>query len=107
MKMSLPVRLILAAIRAYKLLLSPYLGGGCRFLPSCADYSAEAFARHGLLQGLRLTIGRLARCHPLCEAGYDPVPEARRPSHRTGPPKPAAVGSLQAGTRACAPGHHA
>jgi hypothetical protein len=73
--MSLPVRVILALIRGYKLLLSPCFSGACRFLPSCADYSAEAFARHGLLRGLRLTIGRLARCHPLCEAGCDPVPE--------------------------------
>jgi uncharacterized protein len=64
----------LALIRGYKLLISPYFRGSCRFLPSCADYAAEAIARHGLLRGGWLAAMRLARCHPLGEAGHDPVP---------------------------------
>jgi putative membrane protein insertion efficiency factor len=64
----------LRAIRAYKVLVSPYFAGSCRFLPSCSDYAAEAFARHGVVQGTWLTMKRLARCHPLCAAGHDPVP---------------------------------
>jgi putative membrane protein insertion efficiency factor len=71
---SLAVRLSLQLIRAYKVLVSPYFGGSCRFLPTCADYAAVAFARHGVGQGLWLTAKRLARCHPLCAAGHDPVP---------------------------------
>jgi uncharacterized protein len=74
--MSIPVRAALLLIRGYKILLSPLSRGECRFLPSCSDYSAEAFARHGFLRGAVLTMRRLGRCHPLCEAGYDPVPEA-------------------------------
>jgi len=61
-------------IRAYKLIVSPLFRGSCRFLPSCADYAAEAFARHGAARGLWLTTRRLARCHPFCAAGHDPVP---------------------------------
>ena len=68
------VRVSLRVIRAYKVLVSPYFGGSCRFLPSCADYAAEAIARHGVVQGTWLTTKRLARCHPLCAAGHDPVP---------------------------------
>jgi uncharacterized protein len=71
---SLAVRLSLRLIRAYKVLVSPYFAGSCRFLPTCADYAAEAFARHGVGQGTWLTAKRLARCHPLCAAGHDPVP---------------------------------
>ena len=71
---SLAVRVSLRVIRAYKVLVSPYFAGSCRFLPTCADYAAEAFARHGVLQGTWLTAKRLARCHPLCAAGHDPVP---------------------------------
>jgi uncharacterized protein len=75
---TLPVRLSLGLIRLYKVLISPYFTGSCRFLPSCADYAAEAIARHGVCRGVWLATRRLARCHPLCKAGYDPVPVERR-----------------------------
>ena len=78
------VRLTLGLIRAYKLLISPYFAGSCRFLPSCADYAAEAVGRHGVIRGGWLASKRLARCHPLCAAGHDPVPVelARSPFRR-------------------------
>ena len=69
------VRVALMALRAYKFCISPYFRGSCRFLPSCADYAAEAIERHGLIRGGWLTARRLARCHPLCQAGHDPVPD--------------------------------
>jgi len=68
------VRVALLLLRGYKVFISPYFMGSCRFLPSCADYAAEAIARHGLVRGGWLAARRLARCHPLCEAGHDPVP---------------------------------
>jgi len=64
----------LALLRGYKLLISPYFRGSCRFLPSCADYATEALTTHGVVRGTWLAARRLARCHPLCEAGHDPVP---------------------------------
>lgn len=70
----LSVRLALGLIRAYKVLISPYFAGSCRFLPTCADYAAEAVARYGVTRGSWLASKRLARCHPLCAAGHDPVP---------------------------------
>ena len=65
----------LLLIRAYKILISPLFAGSCRFVPSCSEYAAEAIRRHGLLRGSWMGLRRLARCHPLCEAGYDPVPD--------------------------------
>ncbi|MGE4055176.1 MAG: membrane protein insertion efficiency factor YidD [Vicinamibacterales bacterium] len=74
-------RVLLGLLAAYKLLISPYFAGSCRFLPSCADYAREAVLRHGALRGGWLAARRLARCHPLCESGHDPVPtEPRRHS---------------------------
>lgn len=63
-----------SVIRFYQAALSPYLRAQCRYVPSCSQYSSEAIEQHGLLKGGWLTLRRLARCHPLCRSGYDPVP---------------------------------
>jgi uncharacterized protein len=65
---------LLGAIRAYRLLLSPWWGGQCRFTPTCSEYAADAVERHGALHGSWLALRRLARCHPWCAGGFDPVP---------------------------------
>jgi putative membrane protein insertion efficiency factor len=66
---------LLALLRLYKLLLSPLLGQRCRFYPSCSTYAAEAITRHGAARGSYMAVCRVARCHPGCEGGNDPVPE--------------------------------
>jgi putative membrane protein insertion efficiency factor len=74
-----PQRVLMALVQGYRLLLSPWLGNGCRFEPTCSAYALEALQRHGAATGSRLTLQRLARCHPWCEGGHDPVP-AERPA---------------------------
>jgi putative membrane protein insertion efficiency factor len=64
----------LALIRAYKLVVSPWFTGACRFMPTCADFTAEAIVRHGLVRGSWLGARRLGRCHPFGRHGHDPVP---------------------------------
>jgi putative membrane protein insertion efficiency factor len=68
-------RLLMALVRGYRLVLSPWLGSACRFTPTCSAYSLEALERHGAAVGSYLTLRRLARCHPWCDGGHDPVPE--------------------------------
>lgn len=65
---------LLGLVKGYRLLLSPWLGSACRFEPSCSVYAIGALECHGALAGSYLTLGRLARCHPWCEGGHDPVP---------------------------------
>lgn len=67
-------RLLLLLIDAYRIGLSPLLGGHCRFVPSCSHYAEEAVRRHGAYRGLRLASARLLRCHPFRPGGIDPVP---------------------------------
>ena len=66
--------LLIALIRAYRLVLSPYLGRQCRFEPSCSHYGEEAIARFGALRGGYLTVRRICRCNPFCAGGYDRCP---------------------------------
>ena len=68
-------RLLMAVVKGYRLLLSPWLGSACRFEPTCSAYSLQALQQHGAAAGTWLTLGRLARCHPWCSGGHDPVPQ--------------------------------
>jgi hypothetical protein len=70
-------KVLIAAVRAYQVVLSPFVGGACRFEPSCSEYAIEALARHGAWRGARLALKRVASCHPLGRAGFDPVPPAK------------------------------
>lgn len=65
---------LIAMVKAYRLVLSPWLGSACRFEPTCSAYSLQALEQHGAAVGSCLTIARLARCHPWCMGGSDPVP---------------------------------
>jgi hypothetical protein len=67
---------LLALIAGYRRWISPLLPPACRFSPSCSDYASDAVATHGVVRGVVLTARRLARCHPWCEGGLDPVPPA-------------------------------
>lgn len=51
------------------------LGAGqCKFIPSCSEYSNQAFKKYPFFKALKLTIKRLIHCHPFSEGGYDPLP---------------------------------
>ena len=67
--------ILIALVRLYQVLISPFLGNNCRYYPSCSAYMIEAIERFGVIRGVWLGLKRLGRCHPLCEGGIDPVPE--------------------------------
>ena len=71
----LPRHALTGVVKAYRLLLSPWLGSACRFEPTCSAYSLQALEQHGAMAGSALTVYRLVRCQPWCQGGHDPVPE--------------------------------
>ncbi|KQW46699.1 MULTISPECIES: membrane protein insertion efficiency factor YidD [unclassified Roseateles] len=72
---SWPARALMAVVRGYRLMLSPWLGSACRFEPTCSRYSLAALEKHGALAGSYLTVHRILRCAPWCAGGHDPVPD--------------------------------
>jgi putative membrane protein insertion efficiency factor len=68
---------LLASIRAYQLLISPWTLPSCRFTPTCSEFARQAITTFGVVKGLALTTRRLLRCHPFHAGGYDPVDHYR------------------------------
>jgi len=67
-------RLFAGLIGVFKL-FRPLLGPKCcRFSPTCTEYAARSFVRHGAAKGAALSISRIFRCHPWNHGGFDPVP---------------------------------
>ena len=69
-----PAWWVMAGIRGYRRLISPFFGRNCRYLPTCSAYAHDAVARFGVIKGGWLAVKRVGRCHPFREGGYDPVP---------------------------------
>ena len=74
--------MIIGMIRIYQRTISPDHSAlflvsprfGCRFFPSCSEYTVRAIRQYGLLTGGMVSLKRIVRCHPWNEGGYDPVP---------------------------------
>lgn len=68
---------LLALIRFYRYVISPWVGHHCRFEPTCSAYALTAIERFGALGGSVLAAKRLSRCHPWHAGGFDPVPQKK------------------------------
>jgi putative membrane protein insertion efficiency factor len=64
---------LIAMVRLYQALLSPWLGRQCRFVPTCSHYFIEAVQKRGPLKGSLMGLWRILRCNPFSKGGYDPV----------------------------------
>ena len=69
------VALVLLPVKLYRFVLSPLKRTPtCRYLPTCSEYAIEAVRKRGIVVGTALSVARIARCNPLFEGGFDPVP---------------------------------
>ena len=69
------VRLIYKAVWVYRATLSPWIGGQCRYLPTCSQYMLDAVERYGPWRGVWRGVKRIGRCHPFPGggSGHDPA----------------------------------
>ena len=69
--------ILIKIIKFYKLLISPYLGNNCRYMPTCSEYFMESLEEYGVLKGSLKGTKRILSCHPIKflggSEGYDPV----------------------------------
>ena len=69
---------LLFFIGIYRSFGTTFLGGSCRFEPSCSAYAVESAQYHSFLTALKLILIRLSKCHPWGPFGYDPVPQGAK-----------------------------
>ena len=69
--------ILIKIIKIYKLIISPYLGNNCRYLPTCSEYFIDCLKEHGALKGTIKGSKRILSCHPIKflggGEGFDPV----------------------------------
>ena len=69
--------LFIIIIKFYKLIISPYMGNNCRYLPTCSEYFIDSLKEYGAIKGSIKGIKRILSCHPIKflggSDGFDPV----------------------------------
>jgi len=70
-------KIIIDIINIYRLVISPYLGNNCRYMPTCSQYFIDSLNEYGILKGFFMGIKRIFKCHPIKflggGEGFDPV----------------------------------
>jgi putative membrane protein insertion efficiency factor len=85
--------LLIGLVRGYRATLSGWLGGQCRFYPSCSVYAEQAIRSRGALVGSALAVWRVLRCNPFGRGGVEHVRGHRASDYDaiTRPPRDAAA----------------
>ena len=72
---------LIILIKFYQLIISPYIGNNCRYLPTCSNYFIECLNEFGFFKGFALGLKRILSCHPIKVLGggdgFDPVKKKR------------------------------
>lgn len=76
---SVLAKILILLLKIYKAAISPIIhllpGSGCRFHPTCSQYTLEAVKKFGAAKGAVMGICRILRCNPFSKGGLDFVPE--------------------------------
>ena len=68
-------------IKFYQLVVSPFLGNNCRYLPTCSEYFIDSLKEFGFFKGCILGTKRILSCHPIKVLGggegFDPIKKKR------------------------------
>lgn len=65
--------MVVVGVWLYRVTLGVFIGGHCRYQPTCSQYMLDAVERHGAMRGAWRGVKRIGRCHPWGGSGYDPA----------------------------------
>jgi len=66
-------RILIATVHGYRMTLGFFMGGQCRFQPTCSQYMIDAIQKYGPVRGGWRGLKRIFRCHPWGGCGDDPA----------------------------------
>jgi hypothetical protein len=69
----LPRESLVLLAQIYQRTLSPWMGGNCKYQPTCSEYFITAVRKRGAIVGGAMGLWRIVRCNPLSRGGHDPV----------------------------------
>ena len=69
------ISILIGVIKSYQVMISPFLKGSCRHMPTCSQYAIDSIKQLGPIKGIYVSTKRLLRCNPYGTSGYDPVPD--------------------------------
>ncbi len=61
-------------VSAYRTIGTTFLGGTCRFTPSCSEYALQAIKEEKPILAIKHIFIRIIKCRPGGPFGYDPLP---------------------------------
>src|SRR5206468_4348357 len=67
----------IALVYVYRWTLGLFVGGRCKYHPSCSQYALDALREFGLVKGSILAGWRLLRCNPWSHGGVDYAKDQR------------------------------
>ena len=65
--------LFVRIVLLYRATLGRFMGGYCRFHPTCSQYALDALEKYGAWRGGWRALKRISRCRPGGGSGYDPA----------------------------------
>ncbi|HYE18409.1 MAG TPA: membrane protein insertion efficiency factor YidD [Tepidisphaeraceae bacterium] len=65
--------LLIFLVHLYRATLGRFMGGHCRFHPTCSQYAIDAIRKHGPARGAWRALKRILRCRPGGGSGFDPA----------------------------------
>jgi putative membrane protein insertion efficiency factor len=65
--------LLIHLVLLYRATLGQFMGGHCRYQPTCSQYAIDAINKYGPFRGSWRAVKRICRCHPFGKGGYDPA----------------------------------